>query len=212
MANTTDTTIPASEVAKTLINSANVLKKPENTTQAAEERAAKDEASAQAQIASLQKATASTQIKKQITRERPYRKTRNEQNFDSAKKNLDTYMTAPVGSPERIAAFINVMKTVRRQPTQALLDLILQSFTEHRGEVALAPHNALQGAEALKDDATSIVALRVLYDVMYQLSSPQAATAASRINVEMIRSVFRDDTITSWVSYKLRMLRRRTPR
>ena len=112
MANTTDTTIPASEVAKTLINSANVLKKPENTTQAAEERAAKDEASAQAQIASLQKATASTQIKKQITRERPYRKTRNEQNFDSAKKNLDTYMTAPVGSPERIAAFINVMKNM----------------------------------------------------------------------------------------------------
>lgn len=195
--------IPAGEIAKNLIGTGSIFTKPTDTTQAQVERAAKDEVVTQAQTAALKTAAQNTPNRKHIA-ERPYRKTRAERVFDIAKRNLEIYRTAANGSVAKVDAIVKVLEAVEKQPTKQLLDEIYNFFLQHKNEAFLDPMNALQNT-AILDRAVNL-RLRLFYDVMMRLATNTATK--NSVSLEIIRSVFRNDNFTNWVSFKIRNLSR----
>lgn len=137
-------------------------------------------------------------------REKPVRKTRAERIFDTTKANLEIYRTAEIGTPAKVEALAKVLDAALRSPSRSLLNLIYDFFRANRSESFLSPINALQGTTDL--ERITNLKLRLFYDIMMRLANNEANNRT--LNMDMIKTVFKNEDFTNWISHKMRNLNR----
>ena len=137
-------------------------------------------------------------------REKPVRKTRAERIFDTTKANLEIYRAAEIGTPAKVEALAKVLDAALRSPSRSLLNLIYDFFRANRSESFLSPINALQGTTDL--ERITNLKLRLFYDIMMRLANNEANNRT--LNMDMIKTVFKNEDFTNWISHKMRNLNR----
>lgn len=137
-------------------------------------------------------------------RERTVQRTRAERIFDTTKANLEIYRTAKIGTPAKAEALAKVLDAALRSPSRSLLNLIYDFFRANRNESFLSPINALQGTTDL--ERITNLKLRLFYDIMMRLANNEANNRT--LNMDMIKTVFKNEDFTNWISHKMRNLNR----
>lgn len=148
--------------------------------------------------------SSSTPITSKRIQERLVQRTRAERIFDTTKANLEIYRTAKIGTPAKVEALTKVLDAALRSPSRSLLNLIYDFFRANRNESFLSPINALQGTIGL--ERITNLKLRLFYDIMMRLANNEANNRT--LNMDMIKTVFRNEDFTNWVSHKMRNLNR----
>lgn len=134
------------------------------------------------------------------------RKSREERNLVNLEAALEEYAAADMGTVKKIKALALVLQYVKRQPKTSVLDKVYKFFVEHKNDAFLSPENALQRNVILDKDVN--LQVRIFYKIMYSLAK---GTATRRnTNLDTIRTIFKSDEISSWVTDKIRMLDRST--
>lgn len=127
------------------------------------------------------------------------RRDRNESAFDAINVQLSIFKKAPIGSSEKANALYSILKLVLRMPKKQVLDTIFDFFVTNKKAEFIQPLNALQGTQDLSPAEN--VKLRVFYELMMKLASGNANR--SNTNLEMIRTIFGSDDLTTWASIKI---------
>lgn len=182
---------------------ATILSKPDDTTKAKEETAARDAEVQAQQAAELAKAADENDIKRQAFRER-VNKSGHERAVDSVAVQLEIYKNSEVGSAQKVEAMQKILTTVKRYPKNNVLNTILDFFIQYKDEEWLGPLQALQGT-AILDKSTNI-RVRAFYEIMMELAKGTASKKT--IALDMIRNLFESDDLVNWISVKMSQIGR----
>lgn len=126
-------------------------------------------------------------------------RSKDESALDSVKNFLDIFLNAPIGSKKKANALHAILKLVLKMPKKIILDTIYDFFVKYKRAEFLNPINALQGTQDLAP--TENVKLRVFYELMMKLAAGNANK--NNLSLEMIRTIFGSDDLTTWASVKL---------
>lgn len=183
---------------------AKILEKPNNDTQAKQEAAVAAAKDTAAQHKAAQEAAKEQTVDKPsvegtaITNR--VKKTGDMRTIDAVNRYLDTIATATYASAERVTAWQRLVESVDRMPKRKVLDAILKFFRDNADEDFLSEINALQGTTALEPSVS--VKVRMLYGLFRRMASPGATRKS--LSLETIRSVWQSDDLVNWVAVNLR--------